>query len=435
MATPDTTPTPTTDFTPPSPPDLSETKDETQAKAEILGLGKRRVEAAQDYEKSVRTKSDELTRLLGVKLPDMPSPPDYPNPPSLKIRPFAENTPGEHWSVTAKKAMMQLGLLAQGIGGLVTKYPQGALAAATGAYDGWAEGDKERGDRAFKDWGAQVEQMKNRYEEDREHIRDIWDKHHGDIESLKSALAVDLIKIGASEKVIQAMQENPERALQWLNDRQHLALEHWKTWNELAAKWATQNYRQEMLQKGRDQLEETMRHNRAVEAGQAETRADKREAKEAKEQKATQTMGKFDLGMQKLRILIPRLAAKGYIASENSPVSLLKAYAKRKAYPGDPDLQSFHQLQALMVGFDRGVFDDKGGKAQSTFAAALEFFNSPTTDAAGLAVTEQWQDFINQERASRGGAAPSGPVNVGRPQDISPGGLGETAGWGKMTVR
>jgi hypothetical protein len=228
-------------------PDLTPTPEEKGAQEEILRLGGEKVKLAKGYEEGVKKRAGELEAALSKPQAELPAVPEYPKPPSQKIRPFAENTPGEPWQATINKSLMSLGLLAQGVGGLVTKYPQGALAAATGAMQGWAQGDKERGDRAFKEWGAITQEMKDKYEQDREHVKDLWDKHRGDIESLKSALAVDLIKIGASEKVIQAMQENPERALQWLDDRKKLGLEAYRMWNELAAQKAMRDHQEATL--------------------------------------------------------------------------------------------------------------------------------------------------------------------------------------------
>jgi hypothetical protein len=245
-------------------PDLTPTPEEKGAKEEILRLGGEKVKLAKGYEESVTKKAAEMEKLLGKEMPEKPALPDYPKVPSQRIRPFAENTPGEPWQATIQKSLMQLGLLAQGIGGLVTKYPQGALAAATGAMQGWHQGDRERGDREFREWGAQIEQMKDKFQEDRQHVQDIWDKHHGDIESLKANLAVDLIKIGANEKVIEAMHQNPETVLTWMKDRQHLAQESYKTWNELAAKKAMRDHQESTL-------EELKRHHRKIEEQAAES--------------------------------------------------------------------------------------------------------------------------------------------------------------------
>src|SRR5260370_5508108 len=152
------------------PPDITtESPEEKQAKGDILKLGEDKANLAKGYEESVKKRAGELESALSKPKPTPPETPNYPAPPQQKIRPFAENTPGEPWQVTANKAMMTLALLAQGVGGLVTKYPQGALAAMEGAYQGWQQGDRERGDRQFKEWGALTEQMSDKYTEDRRH--------------------------------------------------------------------------------------------------------------------------------------------------------------------------------------------------------------------------------------------------------------------------
>lgn len=230
------------------PPDITtETPEETKAKGDILKLGEDKATLAKGYEESVKQRAGELESALNKPKPTAPETPDYPKPPSQKIRPFAENTPGEPWQITANKAIMQLGLLAQGVGGLVSHYPQGALAAMQGAYEGWAQGDKERGDREFKQWGALTEQMKDKYEQDRQHFQDLMSNWQGDVESVKAKLALDAAKMGASKGAIEALQQNPETILQWAKDREKLSLDHWRTYNELALKRFAQIQRDEQM--------------------------------------------------------------------------------------------------------------------------------------------------------------------------------------------
>lgn len=227
-------------------------KEETGAQKSILEGNTKREELAKGYAEDIKPITTELERKLSEPRPKMPTAPVEPPPPSRKIRPFAENTPGEPWQVTTQKVMMNLGLLAEGVAGLATNYPEGALAAMRGSFEGWAAGDKERGDRAWDDWYSTVDQMRHVYAQHRQEVADMIAQHDGDIESLKAKLAVKGIEIGANEKVIEAGQKNPQAILDFADSNFKKGMEVWKQTNELAAKKFAQDHLLEMERQGRE---------------------------------------------------------------------------------------------------------------------------------------------------------------------------------------
>lgn len=416
------------------PPDvLTETPEEKQAKGDVLEIGKQKATLAKGYEESVKQRAGELEAALNKPKPTAPETPNYPTPPSQKIRPFADNTPGEPWQVTAQKAMLQLGLLAQSVGGLVTGYPKGALAAMEGAYQGWAEGDKERGDRQFKEWGAITEQMKDKYEQDREHFRDLWENWQGDIESLKAKLGLEAAKMGASQGALEALQQNPETILKWLDDRKKLSLDSWQTWNQLALQHRAQQFHEDNMKRMEAANAETARHNRAIEDQKKDELIEKVKEKGIKGAKQAEASKAALVMAEQVKTRARRLAEDGYISKSNNVASIQAAHLKRILKPGD-EVGAFAAHGSTMVALARAT-GDIGPRAQAAYQTVLNIVEHPTTLSALEAAVD---DLTTAIKAGKDLETPevdvksAKSVDVGKPADVTPGALG---GWSIKEIK
>jgi hypothetical protein len=361
-------------------PDISRTPEETKAQGDILRLGEDRLTLAKGYSEDVKKRADELQSKLSEPRPKMPEAPEEPPPPSRKIRPFADGAPGEPPMQTLNKAVLSLGLMAQGIAGVANKYPVGALSAITGAMTGWAEGDKERGDREFKDWGAQVQQMRDHYEQQRQHVADLIADHEGDIESLKAKLAVEGIKMGAQKGLIDEAQRNPEAILKFAEANRDRAMEVYKMFNELMAKKLMRDHQDAALAETKRLNDAKIEHLKKQEAEADPANMDPA-ALEAWAQAVSEgrAMPPLGLGKSKIRDWIVNRA--GQIAAarqkEGGP-GLTESAAGYKA--GTATLTSLQKMRGNIGAFEQ--------TAQKNLEIVQE--QSKKVDKAGVPIIDKW---------------------------------------------
>src|SRR5262249_28069307 len=121
--------------------------------------------------------------------------------------------PGDSGTQLMQKITFGLGTLASMATGLALKYPEGALAAWTGALQGWAEGDAIRGNREFETWVAKVREGHRAHQSEVERWQALREKYKDNMEQLKTEGAILLHKQGASKELIEAMLKGPET--QW----------------------------------------------------------------------------------------------------------------------------------------------------------------------------------------------------------------------------
>ena len=353
---------------------LTPSPEKKQAQEDVLRLGEEKVKAAKTAAEETERVGGELQTKLSEPRPAPPEPPEEPAPPSLAIRPFASNTPGEPWQVTMNKAMLSMGLMAESIAGLANKYPVGALAAFQGAMEGWNKGDRERGDREFADWGAKVEQMRDHYQKEHQKFKDLIANHDGDIESLKAKLAVAGIKAGAQRGLIEAMQENPLRILDWSTQNEKQAIEILKMYEELAMKKSLQDFHERTLA-------ETQRHHKALETGAtAPTDEDKADL-EPWAQAISEGRAVPPLGMGKSGVRDYLIRRAGQISNEREQAGgpgLSEASINYKAV--QTAASSLTRMRASVAAFEQ--------TAQKNLDIVLE--QSKKTDRSGVPWIDRW---------------------------------------------
>lgn len=202
-----------------------ENRELTKGLVESMGALLPQYEEAQDYEKKsleargqrlegIEAKQQEMAK--DVAATEVPTPPKEPGVPHITLRPFGEGLPGEGAAQTLNRTMMSLGLLAQMGFGLAKNYPQGALAAFTGALTGWQRGDRERAEQDWLEYQAQVGKAAREWQKNVSRFYMTRRAHADNAEQLKMQMGIEAAKAGVDDRMIQMMFQKPDEAMKVL---------------------------------------------------------------------------------------------------------------------------------------------------------------------------------------------------------------------------
>lgn len=149
-------------------------------------------------------------------VPESPELPEAPPAPKITARPFLSGMPGEDPVQSLNKLMASMGLMAQMAVGIKGGYPGGALAAYTGALNGWAAGDQRR---AANEWQTYLGELKQ-YDRDVGAIRlkyeDTIRRWGADQDKLKTELGILAAEHGLGREAIALSFQDPHRAMEQL---------------------------------------------------------------------------------------------------------------------------------------------------------------------------------------------------------------------------
>lgn len=260
---------------PPPPPDATEKKATTEPDlpgwyrdeyARIKGSFEKADTMA---EATLGRQKEQLGELKGriLSSPAAPKAPELPPVPAQKpmtAKPFLEGGPGESWQNSLQKIMMGFGLMGQMAVGLKGGFPNGALAAYSGALEGWQQGDK---DRAAREWTNYLDEVQRNEKESRR-IRQAFDDKTAewghDQERLKTELTLLGAEHGLDGQFLDMARQQPERALKLLDQQTNM----WRQMKNDAASLTMKNlmflqterahedlkkYREDMLKLKRDE--------------------------------------------------------------------------------------------------------------------------------------------------------------------------------------
>lgn len=133
-------------------------------------------------------------RLAATPTGEPPPAPPTPAPPTRRFRPFLQGTPGERPEQALNRVMFGLGTMAMQAAGIFNGFPNGALQAFTGAMQGWAAGDRQRGDAEFQNWKNRVEAAQVEWRNARQEFADTLAAKHASLEDLQLSLKGVLAK-------------------------------------------------------------------------------------------------------------------------------------------------------------------------------------------------------------------------------------------------
>lgn len=360
--------------------------------------------AIQAQTEALRPLRERLLAELDRELPEPPEPPESVPPPSRAIRPFLENAPGESPWMVVQRALFGLSTLAQLAGAAFARYPQGALASLTGALQGWAQGQRESGDRAFETWKAQMDSLHRAYERRRNAYRDLLDKHGYDLERLRAALGTKAAELGERREVVDALLQGDLTALELIDKEYQLAVEGQRWAADLALKKdladAQLALRREMALMRWAQFQALEAH-RAVMRRIAQQALLDREVKPYRE-----TLEKMSFADQSLTMLL-----KAYRDLQRERPDLLpqsgevleqwRGRVMRALSPNDPKLIVVTQLSnPVWIGaVDRGLFDERGVRALAAFEQQVAMaHNPPPLEAVEQLVATLQESMRNRAR-------------------------------------
>jgi len=198
--------------------DLKKAEEEAKGhRAEAQGYYK---DAADEMNRIQTLREADQDRLQGradaleqgaTRLPAPPQAPDEPDVPSRAAQPFLNLGENAGLVQSLNSTLYGLGLLAQMGMGMAKGYPSGALAAYTGALDGWAKGDAVRAEHMWKEYLAGVAKMSREYQRQRDEYQDILDRFGLSRDMLGTQLSLAAAKNGlAKERVLLAAQKPDE---------------------------------------------------------------------------------------------------------------------------------------------------------------------------------------------------------------------------------
>lgn len=188
------------------------TKQEAAGESVVAAQGRRK-EAAAPYFAQAQQR-------LSAPQPAQPPPAVLPPPPTRKLTDFLAHTDGEAPENTISKLIQSITLMATGSTGLARGDATAALASMKGALQGWQEGDKQRADRAFSDWKANVDRLLENADQEQRTWRNAFEAKKLATEDGLQMLRIALEAHGMDVEQAKTVTQNADEAVKFLTGRQ-----------------------------------------------------------------------------------------------------------------------------------------------------------------------------------------------------------------------
>jgi hypothetical protein len=206
----------------PGPPDLA-----TWYQGEMDALIPRFEAASKAAQESITARGAELRGLreraaTAPGLPESPELPEAPAAPKITSRPFLAGMPGEDPVQSLNKAMAGFGLMAQMAVGIKGGFPSGALAAYTGALEGWQKGDQRRAANQWQTYMGELKQHDNDVQAIRLKYEDAIRKWGADQNRLKEEFGIIAAEHGVAREGIELGFKDPQRAYEMVGQTARL---------------------------------------------------------------------------------------------------------------------------------------------------------------------------------------------------------------------
>lgn len=341
---------------------------------------------------------------LKKQIPDVPPKTTEPPVPQVALRPFGEGLPGQPPVQTLNNVLMSLGLMAQMGYGIMKNYPQGALAAYTGALRGWQQGDAERAIFQWQQYQQEVAAAQREWAKTKQAFDMTMQKYGANLELLRNQMGILAAEHGLGSKMVDLAFRNPEAAAAHINVLGNALRDTIKGTIDLTTKavmWEHQQERERIA----DQHYNQNRDDRLRSLGRLEEQA--RLANDRINQsmgiqanKAIQPLSVYPMALmeaEKLRMAIGDLQRKGLLAADSSLWGKQVAHLKQVLQPGDPNLifvQFFEKPLTIGI-FDRKVHDEKNARNIQMFQGQLQGLERMPPGGAN-AVLDQLEDSLKQ---------------------------------------
>lgn len=171
-------------------------------------------QAKESLEQRRKQLADLREKVTGIPAPpDAPEYRDAPESPVIRARPFLDSVPGEPWQQSLQKLMFGAGLMAQMAVGIKGGFPQGALAAYTGALRGWSEGDALRGANEWQTYIGQVKKYEQDVRSTQAKFENAMKTHGANQERLKTEFGILAAEQGLDREGIELAFREPDRLM------------------------------------------------------------------------------------------------------------------------------------------------------------------------------------------------------------------------------
>lgn len=215
----------------------------------------------------------------------VPQPQPQPETPNIKLRPFGEVSPGDSTMQALQKNLMTLGLIAQMGMGVAKGHPQGALAAYTGALQGWAQGDRARAETEWQEYLAQVQKAQREWQHRVTAFEAIRRKHEGDIEQFRLQMILEAGRAGMEDRFLESINKSPDNAMKLLGLQGRMLGDLLQSAIQLDSQRQMMDFRHQM-QKDAQAFQERMRQDQQVFEMQMEDKRHGNRMEEAEEKLA-----------------------------------------------------------------------------------------------------------------------------------------------------
>lgn len=386
----------------------SATEEANRTGSEILGqkldVERKRQAATAPYYAAIEA-------LAAEPPPTPPKAPPVPEPPRREFRPFLDGVPGESPLASIQRVLGGLALLATQVGSAITNTPNAALAAMTGALNGWAAGDEKRGDAEFETYKAQVNKGVIDWQRMRQEYEDVLKQRHTSLESLTAGLrgvnhrhdqAAAMYEL--ADRDTQAMLKRvADMGVQWAKigmDTEHIALNR-----ELAV---MQEENRRRVQEANEAWRQAQMEQRQLEAAQrAEDKALDRESRERMQANALalqRELGQMRADAARERAergrALPAKFTQDLGAAQGIVSALDKAFlAYRPEFVGP-----YQQATAKgFLGINRESLPGAMSPQESSFRQFLEIaFNAKSLEQGGKVLTANELTRVMAEMATAG---------------------------------
>ena len=358
--------------------------------------------------------------------------PAAPQAPDIKARPFLDAVPGEGWQQSLQKLMMGTGLIAQMAIGIKGGFPEGALAAYTGALQGWQAGDAIRAGNEWKTYVGQLQQYDRDVGATQQKFENAMKTYGHNQDRLKTEFGILAAEHGLSREGIEMGFREPDRLLSQLNsgvkvmeqmlkDADNVTFRNMMGLHKLEQDQQMNEFRREQLDLRKRELEKKgsekpLGEHAAKWENPEGQRPDPRMSIAEAAALGFRPMGKISTGdahrtaatlMDQLDGLIPKLEAKGFLASGDGRIPIERARLARFWKPGDEDYGAWKAHAGTMVAIQRQL-GDIGPRAMAAFQSAVDIVEHPTTAAAARKAIGQLREAL-REGQPRVFGGPTGP--------------------------
>lgn len=309
--------------------------------------------------------------------PAVPTEEALPEKPDM-VRPFGT---GKDVATSLSGVVQSLGLLiAMGVGNS-RGYAQGALAAYSGAMQGWAKGDSVRAEREWKRYLQQVNEANDHWKKGMEKREALLRDNKDTLDQLKLRLAINEAEMGSKKEVVQMMLKDHEQAMKMfelegkeiekiMKANQDLFFKAMAANNQAEglrlraeAQKSVEKYRDRRLKSdadGRQVARDIMLQDKQMK--QYVTQFEK-------EQQFTENFNTIEKAYRNLQKRSPDL-----LPQNGEAVEAWSARVSRFLEPGNRDVAVITQFwnPTMIGGWDRGMNDEKGARALQVYQSQLE---------------------------------------------------------------